>query len=79
MFNSFKLYNERAKRWHDQRIINRDFKVGGKVLLFNSKTKLFHGMLVSRWSGPFEVVEEKVESGSIVDAVRLFDVGQKGP
>lgn len=36
--------------------MNRKFKVGDRVLLFNSRAKLFPGKLKSRWSGPFEVV-----------------------
>ena len=56
-FQSAKLYKERAKKWHDQRIMNRNFKVGEKVLLFNSIAKLFPGKLVSRLSRLFEVVE----------------------
>jgi len=31
--------------------------VGDKVLLFNSRLKLFPGKLKSRWSGPYEVTE----------------------
>ena len=27
-FQSSKIYKERTKKWHDQRILNRDFKVG---------------------------------------------------
>ncbi|XP_075077213.1 uncharacterized protein LOC142163956 [Nicotiana tabacum] len=50
------LYKEKTKRWHDKRIKPRQFEPGQKVLLFNSRLKLFLGKLNSRWSGPFEVV-----------------------
>jgi len=34
-----------------------EFTLGDKVLLFNSRVKLFgHGKLWSKWEGPFEVV-----------------------
>jgi hypothetical protein len=33
------MYKERTKRWHDKRI--KEFTPGDKVLLFNSRVKLF--------------------------------------
>ncbi|CAM8962674.1 unnamed protein product [Rhodiola kirilowii] len=50
-----KIYKEKTKKWHDKRIFRREFKEGDKVLLFNSRLKLFPGKLKSRWSGPFIV------------------------
>ena len=35
----------KQKKWHDQRILRREFKTGDQVLLFNSKLKLFLGKL----------------------------------
>jgi len=47
---------KRVKRWHDKRI-KKEFTPGDKVLLFNSRVKLFgHGKLQSKSEGPFEVV-----------------------
>ena len=40
-YHSAKLYKDRTKRWHDHRIKFKEFKQGDKVLLFNSKVKLF--------------------------------------
>jgi hypothetical protein len=55
-YHNFKIYKERTKRWHDKRI-KKDFALGDKVLLFNSKVKLFrHGKLQSKWEGPFKVI-----------------------
>ncbi|OIT22437.1 hypothetical protein A4A49_58364, partial [Nicotiana attenuata] len=45
------------KRQHDQNIVERNFKRGDMVLLYNSRLRLFPGKLKSRWSGPFRVVE----------------------
>ena len=56
-YENAKLYKERTKKWHDQRIINMEFTPGQKVLLFNSRLRLFPGKLCSRWSGPFTVVQ----------------------
>ncbi|KAF3616287.1 hypothetical protein FXO38_34621 [Capsicum annuum] len=41
------------KRWHDSKIIKREFHVGDDVLLFNSRLKLFVRKLRSKWSGSF--------------------------
>jgi hypothetical protein len=47
---------KRVKRWHDKRI-KKEFAPRDKVLLFNSRVKLFgHGKLQSKWEGPFTVV-----------------------
>ncbi|XP_062111537.1 uncharacterized protein LOC133823004 [Humulus lupulus] len=56
-YENAKLYKEKTKRWHDQKIQARVFEKGQKVLLFNSRLKLFSGKLKSRWSGPFTVVQ----------------------
>ena len=56
-YHSSKLYKERTKRWHDKRIKIKQFKAGDKVLLFNSRVRLFgHGKLRSKWEGPFLVL-----------------------
>nr|GEZ87334.1 reverse transcriptase domain-containing protein [Tanacetum cinerariifolium] len=51
------IYKERTKKLHDEKIKNRIFNVGDKVLLFNSRLKIFSGKLKSRWSGPFTISE----------------------
>ncbi|KAM6545937.1 hypothetical protein CsatB_002764 [Cannabis sativa] len=56
-YENAKLYKEKTKRWHDDRIKERVFAKGQEVLLFNSRLKLFPGKLKSRWSGPFTVQE----------------------
>ena len=56
-YESSRLYKEKTKRWHDKKILPKDFVVGQQVLLFNSKLRLFPGKLKSRWSGPFTVVQ----------------------
>ena len=37
--------------------MKKRFEEGDRVLLFNSKLKLFLGKLRSRWSGPFQVIK----------------------
>ena len=51
-----KIYKDKTKKWHDQRILRIEFKAGDQVLLFNSKLKLFPGKLKSKWSGAYTVV-----------------------
>ncbi|XP_021763768.1 uncharacterized protein LOC110728425 [Chenopodium quinoa] len=54
-YDSASLYKARTKAWHDARISKKEFVEGQKVLLYNSRLKLFPGKLRSRWSGPFQV------------------------
>ncbi|GKA22594.1 reverse transcriptase domain-containing protein [Tanacetum coccineum] len=51
------IYKEKTKRIHDAKIKNCVFNVGDRVLLFNSRLKIFSGKLKSRWSGPFTIVQ----------------------
>ena len=71
-YDNARIYTDKTKRWHDQKIMRREFKVGEQVLLYNSKLKLFPGKLKSRWSGlytivastPFGAMTLKTDSGS---------------
>nr|GFA28870.1 reverse transcriptase domain-containing protein [Tanacetum cinerariifolium] len=51
------IYKEKTKRIHDSKIKNRVFNVGDRVLLFNSRMKIFSGKLKTRWSGPFTIAK----------------------
>nr|GEZ83443.1 reverse transcriptase domain-containing protein [Tanacetum cinerariifolium] len=51
------IYKEKTKRIHDSKIKNRIFNVGDRVLLFNSRLKIFSGKLKTRWSGPFTITK----------------------
>ena len=56
-YHSAKLFKERTKWLHDKRIKKKEFHPGDKVLLFNSRVRLFgHGKLRSKWDGPFKVI-----------------------
>ena len=59
-----KMFNEKVKKWHDKRILKREFNVGDKVLLFRSRFRFSPGKLLSRWEGPFHI-EEVYRSGAI--------------
>ncbi|GJU18508.1 reverse transcriptase domain-containing protein [Tanacetum coccineum] len=52
-YENTRIYKERTKKWHDSRLRgDKDFKVGDKVLLYNSRLKMYPGKLKSKWSGP---------------------------
>nr|GEY76735.1 reverse transcriptase domain-containing protein [Tanacetum cinerariifolium] len=50
-------YKEKTKRIHDSKIKNHVFNVGDRVLLFNSRLKIFSGKLKTCWSGPFTITK----------------------
>ncbi|GJU15547.1 reverse transcriptase domain-containing protein [Tanacetum coccineum] len=59
------IYKERTKKWHDSRFCgDKDFKVGDKVLLYNSHLKMYPGKLKSKWRGP-NVVKMVYPHGAI--------------
>jgi hypothetical protein len=63
-YKNARLFKEKVKQWHDKRILNREFHVGEKVLLYRSRLRFFAGKLLSKWEGPF-VIEELYRSGAI--------------
>ncbi|GJY67484.1 hypothetical protein Tco_0469722 [Tanacetum coccineum] len=51
------IYKEKTKKIHDSKIKNHVFNVGDRVLLFNSRLKIFSGKLKTRWTRPFTVTQ----------------------
>ncbi|GJR97100.1 reverse transcriptase domain-containing protein [Tanacetum coccineum] len=54
---NFDHKNRGTKKLHDSKIKNRIFNVGDRVLLFNSRLKIFSGKLKTRWSVPFTITK----------------------
>ncbi|XP_038697122.1 uncharacterized protein LOC119993981, partial [Tripterygium wilfordii] len=54
-YENAKLYKERAKQYHDKKLVRKIFSVGQKVLVYNSRLKLFPGKLKSKWHGPYVI------------------------
>ncbi|XP_063941373.1 uncharacterized protein LOC135149575 [Daucus carota subsp. sativus] len=54
-YENNKLYREKVQRWHDRKLVQKEFFIGQQVLLYNSRLRLFPGKLKSRWSGPFTI------------------------
>ncbi|XP_076927258.1 uncharacterized protein LOC143590767 [Bidens hawaiensis] len=51
-------YKEPTKALHDRKLKKvKEFKCGDRVLVYNSRLKLFPGKLRSRWVGPYMVKE----------------------
>ncbi|GJX12263.1 reverse transcriptase domain-containing protein [Tanacetum coccineum] len=62
-------YKKRTKRWHDKRIkLPINYEKGDKVLLFNSRLRLFPRKLKSRWYGPFSISKDMKNR-----AIELYD------
>ena len=55
-YDNARIYKDKTRKWHDQRILRKEFKEGDQVLLFNSRLRLFPGKLKSKWSGPYTVM-----------------------
>ncbi|GJT70297.1 reverse transcriptase domain-containing protein [Tanacetum coccineum] len=81
-YENTRIYKERTKKWHDSRLRgDKDFKIGEKVLLFNSRLRLHPGKIKSKWFGPFVVkivypygaveIIDKNGSGFMVNDQRL--------
>nr|GEX56417.1 reverse transcriptase domain-containing protein [Tanacetum cinerariifolium] len=51
------IYKEKTKKIHDFKIKNRVFNVGDRVLLFNSRLKIFSRKSKTRWTGPFTIAQ----------------------
>ncbi|CAM8903213.1 unnamed protein product [Rhodiola kirilowii] len=70
-YENARIYKETTKKWHDKRIVRREFNEGERVLLYNSHLRLFPGKLDTKWSGPYTVersypdghVELSIEGG----------------
>ncbi|KAM1249646.1 hypothetical protein ACFX2G_032993 [Malus domestica] len=73
-YENARLYKEKTKAFHDKMIRTKSFSVGQKVLLFNSRLRLFPGKLRSRWIGPFVITN--IFPHSAVQ-VRSFKTGQE--
>ncbi|GJZ99242.1 reverse transcriptase domain-containing protein [Tanacetum coccineum] len=56
-YENSSIYKERAKKLYDSKIKNRIFNVGDRVLLFNSRLKIFSRKLKTHWSGPFTITK----------------------
>ena len=54
-YENAQIYKDKTKAYHDKMLHTKTFSKGQKVLLFDSRLRLFPGKLHSRWIGPFVV------------------------
>ncbi|CAM8886300.1 unnamed protein product [Rhodiola kirilowii] len=54
-YENARIYKERTKKWHDKQTVRREFNEGERVLLYNSRLRLFPRKLRTKWSGPYIV------------------------
>ena len=52
-YKSSRIYKDKTKAMHDRMISRKTFEIGQKVLLLNTRLKLFLGKLRSRWIGSY--------------------------
>jgi hypothetical protein len=74
-YENVRLFKEKVKQWHDKRILKREFHVGEKILLYRSRLRFFAGKLLSKWEGPYVIVEV-YRSGAINIALLKDDTTQ---
>ncbi|CAN6695308.1 unnamed protein product [Malus baccata var. baccata] len=55
VYENASIYKEKTKVFHDKMSRCKTFSIGHKVLLFNSRLRLFPGKLRSKWIGPFVI------------------------
>ncbi|XP_070054998.1 uncharacterized protein [Nicotiana tomentosiformis] len=71
-YENARIFKENTKRWHDRLTKPREFQEGYKVLLYNSRLRLFPEKFKSRWTGlyvvkhvsPYDAVEIQDEKGN---------------
>jgi hypothetical protein len=55
-YENASIYKEKIKRWYNKRLKKKEFKLGDKVLLYNSRFKTFgKRKLQSKWDEPYVV------------------------
>ncbi|XP_075077059.1 uncharacterized protein LOC142163813 [Nicotiana tabacum] len=71
-YKNARIYKEKTKRWHDRLIKTKEFHEGDKVLLYNSRLRLFPEKFKSRWIGlyvvkhvsPYDAIEIQDKEGN---------------
>ncbi|CAN6576219.1 unnamed protein product [Malus baccata var. baccata] len=54
-YENARIYKDKTKVHHDKMLCTKTFSKGQKVILFDSRLRLFPGKLRSKWIGPFVV------------------------
>ncbi|CAN6547132.1 unnamed protein product [Malus baccata var. baccata] len=69
-YENASIYKEKTKAFHDKMIRGKTFAIGQKVLLFNSRLRLFPGKLRSKWIGPFVITHVFVHGAVQIQSLK---------
>ncbi|KAM1573907.1 hypothetical protein EV2_044893 [Malus domestica] len=69
-YENARIYKEKTTAFHDKMLRGKTFEIGQKVLLFNSRLRLFPGKLRSKWVGPFIVTNLFVHGAVQIKSLR---------
>ncbi|CAN6567584.1 unnamed protein product [Malus baccata var. baccata] len=70
-YENASIYKEKTKAFHDKMIRGKTFSIGQKVLLFNSRLRLFPAKLRSKWIGPFVVTNVFVHGAVQIQSLKM--------
>ncbi|KAM1113990.1 hypothetical protein ACFX2B_046034 [Malus domestica] len=69
-YENARIYKEKTTAFHGKMLRGKTFEIGQKVLLFNSRLRLFPGKLRSKWVGPFVVTNLFVHGAVQIKSLR---------
>ncbi|CAN6562672.1 unnamed protein product [Malus baccata var. baccata] len=69
-YENARIYKEKTKAFHDKMIRGKSFSVGQRMLLFNSRLRLFPGKLRSKWVGPFVITNVFVHGAVQIQSLK---------
>ncbi|CAN6697905.1 unnamed protein product [Malus baccata var. baccata] len=69
-YENARIYKEKTTTFHDKMLRGKTFQIGQRVLLFNSRLRLFPGKLRSKWVGPFVVTNLFVHGAVQIKSLR---------
>ncbi|CAN6721074.1 unnamed protein product [Malus baccata var. baccata] len=69
-YENASIYKGKTKVFHDKMIRGKTFSVGQKMLLFNSRLRLFPGKLRSKWIGPFVITNVFVHGAVQIQSLK---------
>ncbi|KAM1206228.1 hypothetical protein PS1_006903 [Malus domestica] len=69
-YENARIYKEKTNAFHDKMIRGKTFSIGQKVLLFNSRLRLFPGKLRSKWVGPFVITNVFVHGAVQIQSLK---------
>ncbi|CAN6566373.1 unnamed protein product [Malus baccata var. baccata] len=69
-YENASIYKEKTKALHDKMIHGKTFSIGQKVLLFNSRLRLFPDKLRSKWIEPFVITNVFVHGAVQIQSLK---------